>query len=568
MLGLPSAFTEALPKPLRERLAPSGGTPVGLLDHEEADELRELLPTMSPWARFRASRRLAAHEIALWQLGAAEARQPWQAPRVPTPNGYLARHGGYMKKPMPMQYVRGTTCRVCGLYPFPIASEITTPGLPIGRQAGGAPFFFDPLGWFDAGLITAPTFSVIGPNGFGKSTLLRQIVLNDLFQGRHVICLADAKPDFRRLCELLGEDGQVFHVGGLGGGVLNVLDPGALANAIERLGDREDGRALMDQLHEAQAYNVISLVALVRRAPTADYENSVIDAALAALYEGARFSPARPPILSDLVEQFDYPTETMRASVAAGDDAEFAHITQRLVQSLRALVQGSLGRAFNGQSTTRMNLDAAMIDVDLSVIPLSARDLRAAVIAITGLEAQESVRVRNLLAAHGLARKTVTDLMIDELWQLFQVGGASQIATVDRITRLNRTDGTTLGTSTHTVGDYKGVSDSVQEQLQATGFISRSRVKFVGPINANEIEQQRGLIDYTEPEANLLKSWSDSGTPTRYGRRAVHDGMGRFICKWSDDPSKPGVPFRTWISPLELELGIHDTSAALRSDRA
>ncbi|MGW4719919.1 hypothetical protein [Nocardia sp. NPDC004260] len=567
MLLLPDAVTDMLPAPLRERITPSASTPAGLLDHEEAEELRELLPTMSPWSRFRAARRLAAHEIAVWQLTAAEARQPWQAVRVPTPRGFMARFGGYMKRPMPMPYVRGTTCRVCGLWPFPIASEVTTPGLPVGRQLGGAPFMFDQLAWFDAGLITAPTFSVIGPNGFGKSTLLRQIGINGLFQGRHLIVLADAKPDFRRLCEVLGDDGQVFHIGGLGGGVLNVLDPGALAAAVQRLGDRADARILMDQLHDAQAHNVISLVSLVRRGPTADYENSVIDAAIAALYDGARFSPSRPPILSDLIEQFDHPTENMRASVAAVDNAEFTHITQRLLQSLRALVQGSLGRAFNGQSTTRMNLDVAMIDVDLSVIPLSARDLRAAVIAITGIEAQESVRARNLLAQHGLARKTVTDLLIDELWQLFEVGGSAQIATVDRITRLNRTDGTTLGTSTHTVGDYKGVSDSVHEQLKATGFISRSRVKFVGPINANEIEQQQGLIEYTEPEAILLKSWSDSGTPSRYGRRAVHDGMGRFICKWSDDPSKPGVPFRTSISSTEHQLGIHDTSAALRSDR-
>ncbi|MFE3261818.1 hypothetical protein ACFXPS_41865 [Nocardia sp. NPDC059091] len=279
----------------------------------------------------------------------------------------------------------------------------------------------------------------------------------------------------------------------------------------------------------------------MRRGPVADYEASVIDAAIAALYEGGRFSPTRAPILSDLIAAFDDPTEAMRANAAARSTEEFAHITQRLLQSLRALVQGSLGRAFNGQSTERMNLDAAMIDVDLSVIPQTARDLRAAVIAITGIEAQESVRARNLLASHGLARKTVTDIILDELWQLFEVGGSSQISTVNRITRLNRSDGTTLGTSTHTVSDYKGVSDSVHEQMQATGFISRSRVKFIGPINGSEIREQQGLIEYTDTEADLLKSWSDSGSPSRHGRRAVHDGMGRFICKWSDDPTKSSV---------------------------
>ncbi|MFE4461627.1 hypothetical protein ACFROC_30110 [Nocardia tengchongensis] len=566
MLLLPDTVTAALPTALRKRLSPGPDTPVGLLDYEEAAELRELLPTMGPWARFRSSRRLAAHELALWQLTAAEARQPWQAGRIPTPQGYLSRHGGYMKTPMPLPYVRGTTCRICGLYPFPLPAEVTTPGLPVGRQFAGAPFMFDPLAWFEAGLISAPVYSIIGPNGFGKSTLLRQFAINALYQGRHVMWLADAKPDGRRLCELLGDDGQVFHIGAAGGGVLNALDPGALADAVHRLGDRPDAWVLKDQLHEAQAHNVIALVSLVRRGPVADYEASVIDAAIAALYEGGRFSPTRAPILSDLIAAFDYPTEAMLANAAARSTEEFAHITQRLLQSLRALVQGSLGRAFNGQSTQRMNLDAAMIDVDLSVIPQTARDLRAAVIAITGIEAQESVRARNLLAAHGLARKTVTDIILDELWQLFEVGGSSQISTVNRITRLNRSDGTTLGTSTHTVGDYKGVSDSVHEQMQATGFISRSRVKFIGPINGSEIREQQGLIEYTDAEADLLKSWSDSGSPSRHGRRAVHDGMGRFICKWSDDPSKPGVPFRTWISPLEEQLGIHDTSAALRSE--
>src|SRR5436305_4031961 len=96
---LPDSFVEALPTPIRDRITPDNATPVGLLDAEEAEELRELLPTMTPWARFRASRRLAAHEIALWQATAATTRQPWQAHRTPTPRGYMARHGGYMKTP-------------------------------------------------------------------------------------------------------------------------------------------------------------------------------------------------------------------------------------------------------------------------------------------------------------------------------------------------------------------------------------------------------------------------------------------------------------------------------------
>lgn len=565
MLSVPDS---GVPRAARRRITVTRTTPQGLLDFDEAEELRELLPTMSPWARFRASRRLSAHELALWQLAAADARQPWQAERVPTPQGYLAPGGGYMKKPIPLPMVRGATNRICGLYPFSVPAETITPGMPVGRQLGGAPMLFDQLAWFEAGMVTAPTWSVLGPNGFGKSTLLRKIAINGLAQGRHVMWLGDVKPDGLRLCELLEEDGQVIRVGGRSGNVLNVLDPGALSAAVELLADVEDRETLMYQLHDAQIHNVTALVALVRRAPLLDYENTVIATAIEALYEAGRFSPANPPIISDLVAQFDTPTPIMRKAVAAENNQEFRDTTHRLVQSLHSLMHGPLGRAFNGQSTIRFDLDAAMIDVDVSVIPASARDLRAAVIAMTGLEAQEAIRVRMQLAAHGLARKTVTDTIFDEVWQLLEVGGTAQIATLDHMVRLQRSEGNTVGTCSHTVTDYKAVSDSAHEQARAMGHLSRSRMKFIGPINSAEVAAQQGLISYTDPEIAMLTGWSDSGAPSGwFGRRSTHAGMGHFILKWSDDPTKPGIAFRTVISDYERELGIHETSASMRSDR-
>ncbi|NKY53958.1 hypothetical protein [Nocardia vermiculata] len=547
----------------------------GVMDADEVAYLREAMPTMSVAQKFNAARKLRAHELAVWRASYAAARLPWQADRRPTPRGFYAPNGGYMKKPMPIPEIRGTTNRVCGLWPFPRSTEFVSPGWPVGIQdETGAPFFFDQMAWFDAEMISAPVGVVIGPNGFGKSTLGRHFVLGGLASGRQLICPADIKPDYRRLCELLNdnhdgrEEGQIIEVGP-GHGVLNPLDPTSYAWAIDKLPDRHPAvGGLMAELHQTQLFNVEALVSLRRRAPLEDFESTAISAALAELYAGGRFSPARPPIISDLIEQLENPTEDMRYAVAAPSMAEFSATTHRLLQSLKSLTVGMFGESFNGQTTTRLNLTAAMIDIDLSIINVhSGRDLRAAIIALTGMEAQAAVSARMTLSDNGLTRKTVTDIHMDELSQLLDVGGSSQIKTLDRMTRTNRTDGVSLMTYTHTVTDFTKVSGDITEQGKATGFISRSKITFSGPINGWEIDAQQGLIDYTDRERARLLSWTSAPPPAQTGHRTLpHPGKGRFIAKWGDDPDRPGLAFRTWISPLERELGIHDTNTGMATD--
>ena len=182
------------------------------------------------------------------------------------------------------------------------------------------------------------------------------------------------------------------------------------------------------------------------------------------------------------------------------------------------------------------------------------------------MAASSAIRIRTKLADYGLRRKTVTDLIFDETWQVLDVGGPAQIATLDRIVRLQRGESSTITTCSHSVRDYKQVSDSVHDQARATGHIARSRIKIIGPCNADEIDAQEGIIAYTEREKELLIGWSNSASPTRLGRRAVHAGMGHFLMKWGDDPARPGVPFYTVVSDLERELGIHETSASMRHD--
>jgi hypothetical protein len=525
--------------------------------------------------KFNAARRLRGHELAVWRASYSAARQPWQADRRATPRGFLAPYGGYMKKPMPIPEIRGTTNRVCGLYPFPRSTEFVSPGWPIGiQEETGAPFFFDQMAWFDAEMISAPVGVTLGPNGFGKSTLARQMAQAALASGRYVMFPADIKPDFRRLAEVLNEnaegreDAQIIEVGP-GHGVLNPLDPTSYAWAIERLPAGHPAvQGLIAELHQTQLLNIEALISLRRRAPLEDFESTALSAALTDLYAGQRFSPSRPPIITDLIAQFEEPTEHMRYAVDAVGNEEFGRTTTRLMQSLKSLTVGMYGQSFNGHTTTRLNLEALLVDIDLSIINVhSGRDLRAAIIALTGMEAQAAVSARMTLSDHGYGRRAVTDIYFDELSQLLDVGGSSQIKTLDRLTRTNRTDGQSIHSLTHTVTDFTKVSGDVTEQGKATGFISRSKVTFTGPINGYEIDAQQGLIDYTDRERARLLSWTSAPPPAQTGHRTMpHPGKGRFIAKWGDDPDRPGIAFRTWISPLERALGIHDTNTGMRTD--
>lgn len=564
-----------LPRRVTARQEDHARGALGVMPADEVAYLREAMPTMSLPGKFNAARKLRAHELAVWRVGYSAARQPWQAERQPSPRGFYAPYGGYMKKPMPIAEIRGTTNRVCGLYPFPRSTEFVSPGWPIGiQEETGAPFFFDQMAWFDAEMISAPVGTIIGPNGFGKSTLGRHLILGALTSGRNVIVPADIKPDYRRLCELLNDpetgtrDGQIIEVGP-GHGVINPLDPSPYAWAIDQLPDRHTAvQGLMAELHQTQLFNVEALVSLRRRGDLEDFESTAVAAALAELYAGGRFTPARPPILSDLIIQLENPTADMLYAVAAANAEEFTTTAHRLLQSLKSLTVGMFGESFNGQTTTRLDLTVSMVDIDLSIIDAhSGRDLRAAIIALTGMEAQAAVSARVTLANNGFGRRAVTDIHMDELSQLLDVGGSSQIKTIDRMTRTGRTDAKSLTTTSHTVTDWTKVSANIAEQGKATGFISRSRVKFIGPINGYEIDAQRGLIDYTEPERALLLGWTSAPPPAQTGHRTMpHPGKGRFICKWGDDPDRPGLAFRTWISPLERALGIHDTNTGMKTD--
>ena len=167
------------------------------------------------------------------------------------------------------------------------------------------------------------------------------------------------------------------------------------------------------------------------------------------------------------------------------------------MRSLRALIRGEFGEIFNGHTTTRLQLDAAAIDVDVSNIPHSdASPLRGAVLLACWGEGFGAVEAAHHLADVGLERKRTFQIIMDELWQVLQ-SHSSMISKVNQLSRLNRQTATELVMITHSIADLAAF-DSKQSQNEADGLIERSRVKFFGPLPKKEINRLRDVVELSE----------------------------------------------------------------------
>src|SRR5205085_10259677 len=91
-------------------------------------------------------------------------------PVLPGPRGWSGPARGrsvYLQAPSEW---RATSIQTCGLWPFSVGAGAPLIGAPLGRHIlTGATVCGDPVSWFQrAGLLTAPTASVLGLQRYGK----------------------------------------------------------------------------------------------------------------------------------------------------------------------------------------------------------------------------------------------------------------------------------------------------------------------------------------------------------------------------------------------------------------
>ncbi|WP_063062751.1 hypothetical protein [Nocardia sienata] len=480
-----------------------------------------------------------------------------------TDRGFAGAGGGRMNVVgRPVEY-RATTAQVAGLWPWSVGAGAPLIGTPLGSHLHtGAPVCFDPMNWFMRGsFITAPSLFVLGLNGFGKSSLVRRIVLGGVAQNITPLVLADVKPDYRRLVELVG--GQVIDLG-YGHGKLNPLAGGVLGDIVPRLEAHPELQLqVLQDLRARQVTLIAGLVELVRGARVRDYEETLISTALRILYRpGSGFTPDQPPIMENLLEVIVAGGEEMMLDAGADSPTEYHEAIRGLRRSLRALTQGPFGAVFNGQTSVPIDTDSVAVCIDVSHIPNGDKKLKAAVMLACWADGFAAVEAAHTLTDAGMAPQRYFQVVMDELWQVLGLGDF-MVDRVDELTRLQRGIATALIMISHTIKDLQSLG-SEAAIAKALGFLERARAKIFGALPAEEIKRLDSTVPFTAAEEEMVTSWSApqalTGEALRPGQvRPSPPGTGKFLLKIGED-RRPGIPFHMEFTAAEKLSGIHDTN--------
>ncbi|MFF7987726.1 ATP/GTP-binding protein [Streptomyces sp. NPDC007901] len=477
------------------------------------------------------------------------AKKPVREP-LPPPRGWNGPGGGQIGNLDPPTMWRATTVQACGLWPFAAGSGAPMTGVPLGQHLfTGATVCGDPLSWFTrAHYISNPSLFMLGMPGLGKSTLINRMLIGLAATGVVPLVLGDLKPDYADTVRAL--NGQIISIG-RGAGGINVLDPGSMGAAAARIGG-EAGRMLAAEAHGRVLNVVAALVTIVRNRPMDDHEQSVLSAALHHLRE--RTPDGRAPLLPDLLRVLTEGPDRVRAvTLDRGDDTRYRDAVDPLHRSLLGILDGPLGDTFASETSTRIDLNATAVCVDISRIGEADTQLTAAAMLAAWSDGLGTVAASHALADAGLAPRRWFFTVLDELWRPLRAASGI-VDRIDALTRLNRTLGLGDAKITHTIKDAEALGTDA-DRAKARGFVERAGMVVCAGLPRQEMEELGRIVGMSQREIALVSSWSSPPGWAAHGDREEPPGRGRFLIKVG---GRPGIPIQVAITDTERLL--HDTN--------
>ncbi|MDR3128326.1 MAG: hypothetical protein LBT99_03260 [Bifidobacteriaceae bacterium] len=468
------------------------------------------------------------------------------------PRGEKIAYGGYAQfvEP-PVEYIT-TSRQICGIYPYNSGASLPVKGVPLGREYySGAAFCCDPISWFqEAKLIQNPSAFILGLPGFGKSTLVRKLLLGSAGFGRIPLVLGDLKPDHVDLIQAMG--GQTITLGH-NRGSLNPLD---FSFDITKVSQKPKNEIISDFKARRLDF-ILMLLTVFRQNKPITREEAILTAALNELdkkFPLEKINSKTSPILNDLLQIIiNAPESVQIAANSRGNENKYLDITENLEADIRAIATGTsrLGNTFSKKTTNIMKMDRPVV-FDLSNINESEAQLRAASLLASWQVGFGTVEVANILAEANVIPQRHYDVVMDELWMVLRAGNGI-VTFIDGITRLNRNYGVSQTMITHTMEDLLSMPDEHDKQA-AKGLVARAGIKFLGPLPNSEMTLlNSAALELSKTEAQLLQSWV---TPASWRGEQSLPGQGCFLCKIG---GRPGIAFRTILTPSEMS-GIHDTN--------
>lgn len=481
-------------------------------------------------------------------------REARKEAKGPGPRGWDMPGGGRAAWVDPTPEWRGSSVQVCGFWPFSAGSGTPVVGVPLGRHLDtAATVCGDPVSWFLANLITNPSMFILGRPGLGKSSLVRHMAAILPAWGVIPLVLSDLKPDYSILIEALG--GQVIRVG-RGRGNINPLDPGPMAEMLDRLPEAQRREAWADM--QGRRINVlVGLCELARGGKLLDFEQSILTAALRVLdeeHEGV-------PLIGDVYDVILRGHASLSRIVQDRDDETvYRQRVSRLVDCLMALdADGPFGDTFARQTSTPMKLDRP-VSFDISALDDADQSLQAGIQLVCWSYGSTAVSAAKWLADAGLAPQRIYLMIMDELWRAL---GADEfmVDRVDALTRLNRQRALAQALITHTMNDLKLLTEAAT--AKAWGFVERSEMVFLGGLSTGEMGNLAQVFSMSDREMSLITGWSDEGGfDPMTGEAAAPPGRGHFLLKTG---RRPGIPFRVELVPVERAA--NDTNVRWRDIR-
>lgn len=485
--------------------------------------------------------------------------------RVPGPprpgvRGWAVLGGGRSTFIQPPPAFHGTTVQVCGLWPWATGSAAPIEGVPLGRHLySDATVCCDPIQWFrQTNLIDAPSAFMLADPGLGKSKLAARMIIGLAATGVTPMVLGDLRPDYTELIRGLG--GQVIELGP-GRSVLNVLDPGGSAKAVQQLRDAGfDSKASQVEAdaHRRRVTMVFALLAINRGTPLTDVERALVGRALRILDQRRAQDEAAPvPVLSDLLAVVEEGPAELRRLTLSRDDASYEVASAPLQVSLNALIEDDLGKMLGGHTTEPLDLAGHPGGVVFDVSSISDVDqaMQGGALMACWSAGFAAINASHALADAGLAPRRYYFAVLDELHRALRAG-AGMPDRVDLLTRLNRRDGAGYLMITHTMSDLQSLSDPA-DVAKARGLVERSKIKIIGGLSRREIlgdGTHPGLdsvVGFTRAETGLVTGWS---TPAGWGSGSGSTpppGRGKFLIKVGQ---RPGIPVQTVMTRTEMRI--------------
>jgi len=387
---------------------------------------------------------------------------------------------------------RATTAHLQALYPFSVAARPARTGVYVGRDLHGGPFCFDPWALYAAGLLTSPNLVVVGQIGRGKSSLLKTFVWRQLAAGRQA-WVVDPKGEYGALAAAVGT--RPLRLDPEGGPRLNPLD------SADGTGASAPCRRWSELLCS------ICESGLGRGLTPA--ERTAVDLAVGSL-------PPRQPVLPDVVARLLDPDPGAAASVRT-DPAGLAADGRTVALELRRLIEGDLAGMFDGPTSAEIDLDGALVVLDLSAV----YDSPALGILMTCATAWLQATLRRHDGIHRL-------VVVDEAWAVLHDLGTARW--LQAIFKLSRAYGVANVAVVHRLSDLRAAGeDSSSQRKFAEGLLADSETRIVFGQPPGEVELARRMLGLSAAEADLLSRLPRAVALWKVGERSylVEHTVGR-----------------------------------------